>query len=661
MITEERSPSDSSQAAQPHIQQNIQYLMFAAIDSTRRRALSQVDDADLTWLYRRFEPPEGFGEAQDKLERHGVVLLEGAAGSGRRAAAKMLLRLHLDAEHRFCTLPADLDGGSIDVSNVERGDLLLLDLSTVEAAEYLVLRSALAGLRADARQRDARLVVILNPQLEMWAERDETQQYRVRIGKPDPERVVQRHLAGERVPVSSALPQAAGLQTVLSKSSMTKLAWFAELTHLLFGRAGKDSDLAAALKLALTALVDRSAEVKGDLANRTDGMSRALLFTVAMLEGVHLNAVFESVRLLLSKVGHPEEEVPSLERQSFLARLHDVKAEVTDTRQVGFREIGYGEAVVSYFWDNHLDLVGAFRDWVDELVRTCWLSRPEKVALAERVAGQCLRTDNPNLLAELSGSLAAGDSEDLTPVIRNLLSAGLANLAHGRVFRRRIYDWAKDSKQPKNFAAVLVDLCSVEMARSYPEEALTRLRHLSKRLPGELDEQAVAALLRLACGDLRLFRRLLERLCPREAHYPRPADLKIFLMLVEPARLLQVDNQGHPYLSDRAVRRSVVDGWSDVLFTERGPDWPGEVGNYLTLCSSMPEAQATSALRVIVEAAGSDGVKLAEIYVVARNWASTGPDRGTRTGLALRFSQLIDKAQGVGAGPSELRYREEQR
>lgn len=658
MTTGERSAYESSQAPQPHIQHNIQTLMFAAIDSTRRRALSQVDDTDLTWLYRRFEPPQRFGEAQDKLARHGVVLLEGEAGSGRRAAAKMLLRLHLDTEHRFCTLPAELNGGSIDVSNVERGDLLLLDLSAVEAAEYLVLRSALAGLRANARQRNARLVVILNPQLETWAERDETQQYRVRIGKPEPERVVQRHLAGEGVPVSSVLPQVAGLQTELRKSTMTKLAWFAELTHLLFGRAGEDRDLAAALKLALTALVDRSGEVKKDLDQRKDGTSRALLFTVAMLEGAHLNVVFESAGLLLSKVGHPEEEVPSLERQSFLDRLDSIKAEVTDARLVRFKEIGYGEAVVSYFWDNHLDLIDAFRSWIDELVRTSWLSRPEKVALAERVAGQCLRTDNPNLLVKLSESLASPKSEDNFPVIRNFLSAGLASVEHGRVFRRRIYDWAKDSKQPPSFAAVLVDLCSVEMARSYPEEALTRLRHLSKRLPGELDEQALAALLRLACGDLRLFRRLLERLCPQELPSPRPADLKIFLKLVEPGRLLRLDNQGHPYLFDRTVRRSVVDGWSDVLSAEREPDWPVEVGNYLARCSVLPEVQAVPVLSLIVEAAGGAGAKLAEIYVVARNWANAGPDRGARTGLALRFSQLIDEAQGVG--PSARRYREEQ-
>jgi hypothetical protein len=652
--------SESSQAAQPHIQHNIQNLIFAAIDSTRRRVLSQVDDADLTWLYRRYEPPEGFGEAQDRLEQYDVVLLEGKAGSGRRAAAKMLLRLHLDAEHRFCTLPAELDGESIDVSNVERGDLLLLDLSAVEAAEYLPLRAALAGLRAHARQQDARLVVILNPQLETWAELDETQQYRVRIGKPDPERVVQRHLAAERVPVNSALPQVVGLRAELRKSSMTKLAWFAELTHLLFGRAGEDRDLAAALELALTALVDRSGEVKKDLEERKDGASRALLFTVAMLEGAHLNVVFESAGLLLSKVGHPEEEVPSLERQSFLARLRDIKAEVTDTRLVRFREIGYGEAVVSYFWDNHLDLIDAFRSWIDKLVRTPWLSRREKVALAERVAGQCLRTDNPNLLVRLSESLAAPKSEDHFPVIRNFLSAGLASAEHGRVFRRRIYDWAKDSKQPPSFATVLVDLCSVEMARSYPEEALTRLRHLSKRLPGELDEQALAALLRLACGDLRLFRRLLERLCPREVPYRRSADLKIFLRLVEPDRLLRLDNQGRPYLFDRTVRRSVVDGWSDVLSAEREPDWAVEVENYLARCSLLPEVQAVPVLSLIVEAARGDGAKLAEIYVVARNWANAGPDRGVRMGLAVRFSQLIDETQGVGLGPSARRFREEQ-
>jgi hypothetical protein len=142
--------------------------------------------------------------------------------------------------------------------------------------------------------------------------------------------------------------------------------------------------------------------------------------------------------------------------------------------------------------------------------------------------------------------------------------------------------------------------------------------------------------------------------------YRRSADLKIFLRLVEPDRLLRLDNQGRPYLFDRTVRRSVVDGWSDVLSAEREPDWAVEVENYLARCSLLPEVQAVPVLSLIVEAARGDGAKLAEIYVVARNWANAGPDRGVRMGLAVRFSQLIDETQGVGLGPSARRFREEQ-
>ncbi|MDT8915439.1 hypothetical protein [Amycolatopsis sp. PS_44_ISF1] len=662
MTADERSAVEAPLSAQPFTQSNIQNLIFAAIESSRQRELSQIDDTDLTWLHRRFEAPERFGEAQGKLERHGVVLLDGEPGSGRRAAAKMLLRLHVDAEHRFCVLPAELADSSseIDVSNISPGDLLLLDLSSVERAAYDVLRDALAGLRAIVRRQEAKLVVILHTQWEALTEHDETQQYRVWIGKPDPERVVQRHLAGEGVPVGFALPQVNGLKEKLRKSSMAKLARFAAVTQRLFDRAGGDRDLAADLRLALTASADRTPELKTDLDHHKDGWSRALLFVIAMLEGAHLNVIFEANQLLLAKIGHPEEAAPSLERPSLLTRLPKIKAEITDTRSVRFKEIGYGEAVVSYFWDNYLDLHSAFRDWVDELVRMSSLNRGERAALAERVAEQCLRTDHPNLLVELSENWVAAKPEELAPVIRSLLRIGLADIGHGRVFRRKIYDWAKEGRQPRAFTAVLVDLCGVELARSYPEEALTRLRHLARGPVGERDGLALAALSKLACSDLRLFRRLLDRLCSQPATDRRPADFEIFFRLVDPGRLLRTDNRGRPYLLDSSVRNNVVGGWIDALSSAVGYDWPPELENWLNRCSSLPTAQALYLLRVVVEAAGGDGAKLAEIYVVARDWANSGPARGARTALAFQFGQLIDEAQGVGVGPSGLRSREEQ-
>lgn len=100
----------------------------------------RITREDRSRLADRFVPPVGYRVAADRLEKPGsVVLLEGPPGSGRRAAAIMLLHgfgEDRDADNEKVRFE-ELHGTGEDESHLVpgRGDRFLLDLSGIADEE----------------------------------------------------------------------------------------------------------------------------------------------------------------------------------------------------------------------------------------------------------------------------------------------------------------------------------------------------------------------------------------------------------------------------------------------------------------------------------------------------------------------------------------------
>ncbi|MFD0392912.1 hypothetical protein ACFQ3Z_10350 [Streptomyces nogalater] len=132
-------------------------------DQARRRPRS-VAEEDRRHLHERFVAPPGLQHARDLLRAEHTVLVRGHSGSGRRAAALMLLHELPVREGTLHELPDTTDdtaGPPLDGRDVGPGDRLLLDLSEADEARYIAVQNALSDFRSAVAANHAYLVVIL--------------------------------------------------------------------------------------------------------------------------------------------------------------------------------------------------------------------------------------------------------------------------------------------------------------------------------------------------------------------------------------------------------------------------------------------------------------------------------------------------------------------
>ncbi|RJQ78276.1 hypothetical protein D5S19_27750 [Amycolatopsis panacis] len=609
----------------------------------RRRAFDQVDESDLGWLYRRYEPPRGFAQAQSALDKYGVVLLEGQPGTGRRTAAKMLLRLYADAGHLFRIVSSEDSSDEFRSDEVADGDLLLLDLSQVDRDRYGGFRRSAANLRAKVGEvRSAKLVVILNPLLETQVERDESRQYTVSLGRPDWRIVLQRHLAAGEVVFRGRLPEPEGFQKHLAGASMDKLARFAEAVR---GRAEwrtEPSDLRTLLQGALSAVFDQQGSVRTELGKCVNGAMRALAFAAAMLEGEHGNVVFQATEILLKIVAHPGNETPVLERDSLYSMLEEIHLEVDEHGSVYFKKFGYGRAVAGYFWGENPHLHESLREWVAQVYSH--LEQRSQLVLAGRAAEQCLAADRPGHLLSLAEQWCADrrGAESAAVVLR----AGLEHSRHGRTFRGNFYEWAKSPDLPKELAGVIADLCVSTVAPAYPEQALTRLRWLTQRRRDHVDAVAVEKLLGLLRSNLRIYRRLLWWLADDTRRGGGQAEDDLIRRVLHPDMQMVSDFRGRHYSADPVVQRCAGRLWRRTLRALSGPEWREYLQEWLAGCTKVENSKVPVLVRVVVGSVRDEPRTLAAVFVIARDWARNGTDRAECMRVAGVVRRCIDEAQG---------------
>ncbi|GAA4695093.1 hypothetical protein [Streptomyces youssoufiensis] len=592
-------------------------------------------------LVRCFVPPQHYGRARDRMGVPGaVVLLDGPPGSGRRAAATVLLETVSVPGGRVEELPAE---GDEEVFDAAADDRYLLDLSGVSDADYAKAQRTLTRYRGIIEQCGARMVVVLPAGLQWMLDQELSSQVE-RLERPRGRAVFARYLRVRGVDFEPEQLDTDALTHLFATAPMRELARLAELLVRARdgGRCGPGFD--AWRDEAIAAATNWSEQVATELRDHRTGPERALLLTAAMISGAGADAVLSGAHSLLRILPHTQDETPRLEQAGLGEQLADLSIVTGDDDRVGFPRLAYDHAIRQHFWKNFPDLRAGFRDWVGQCMELPELRSENRMHLVAHFAEQALASGRPDDLCVLverwTRPAAAGR---LRAEAAATLELGLSHDEYGSRFRSRVYDWATNGHITAGLARVLIDICHQVMAATHPDQATVRLRHLALRQRGEEAAAARAALLDMARGNRRVFRRLTDQLVRDTATSAR--SFEILLALLEPEEL----RIGPP------PWRELTLVWGAVMTARPAAVWAPLVRRWLSALVRRPADDQI--LRVLLLATAGDYGLLNSLYAAACDWNKqplidgqplTDAQQLDRERVAARFCQEIDVMQGVG-------------
>jgi hypothetical protein len=629
-----------------------QYIYIQAAEARLReqagRRTRSIAEEDREHLAGCFVPPPGLRQARDQLRTTHTVLLGGAPGNGRRTAALMLLHeLSVPPKargtlHELPDTPDDTTAAPLDPDDVSEGDRLLLDLSGVEASQYVAVQGAFSDFRDGLLRRGAHLAVVLPHHLD-YLLRDDLKRFKAEIRRPRAQRLLAAHLRHDGITPPAAELGGKELTSYLTQAPMREVAGLADRIRRCRDVSPPDRGFPHWLTESLEDQHDRSTRVAADIATGRSGRQRALMLSLAMFHGVGPGTVLQATNALLDVLSHPPDPMPRLDRVDLHAELSTINARTGPDGLVRFHDAGYDRAVRDHFWTYLPDIRTSLRTWFRNCLTEPGLGPDARKEAVARFAGQSLRADRPEDLTWLatewtSKKAPAGMLADAAQA----LAVGLDDERYGRRFRQQIYDWSTSTEPESDLRQVLITVCSTTMARSHPDQALVRLHHLARRAhaPAARTHRMVGvnasrALLNLVDGDHRLYRLLLDRLAtgiPREGDHGQ-VDRALFLQLADPTRLIGL----------RAVRDALRTCWAGVL---RAPveAWSTDLDRWLTACEDVRHRDLI--LRVLAGACSADVRTSGRLYRVALRWqrAGRGPQRVDVLALLLR---KLNADQGI--------------
>jgi hypothetical protein len=619
-----------------------QHNYFSINDLHRRRAQNLIDLDHLRELDMMFVEPAGFDRLAGRLAEAGSALLRGPVGSGRRAAAQMLLhRTSRDTPIRSLSDQPDTTGGPIlDPEQLAEGHLLLLDLSDSRSPEQ-ALRE-LPAFRQVAAEVGAHLVVVLPEKRIDDPAGVEASRSAIEMGRPDGRKVFTSHLIVTITQAPADYDEPLG--TTLDTCPMRDIATLTDLVRQAQQRAGGRGTIGSWVWQAWEGFNDRAAHVASLIA-ASDAPQRAMLAAAGLLEGAAAELVAPAAAELLRRTGHPGDERPRLQRPGVSAQFTAIGATVDTAGRVGFVQLGYGNAVLDQFWDDHPDLRADFREWLAGLLPTLRMDDDTRDAVVARFADRALRTGRPRDLIRLAEVWSRHPGSRLLLQARTTVELGLVHPGLGTRFRRQVYDWSGSPQLSSGLAGVLVRSCLDVIAPVYPEQAVVRLHRLARHRDPSVRRAALDALADLLDTDRRLCRGLLDRLRQRLARDAREADTMVFLDLMTPHRLTD-RAPARASIADPAVRVALAGCWQAIMSGRSAEEWSAPVRSWLAAAAD--PGHRGPLLDVLIAAAAADHRAAGRLYVLARDRArAPGPGVRIRQSLASEIAHRLDAAQGI--------------
>lgn len=253
------------------------------------------------WLRWCFVRPRHYGRAAERLAEPGaVVLLNGPSGSGRRAAAAMLLEEAVVPGGRMEELPLRWEEDSLDASADDR---YLLDLSGVSDTDYPDAQRSLMHYWATVEQRGARLVAVLPAGLDCMLD-GTFSPLLVQLERPRGRAVLSRYLRVNGVDFDPEQLKGEALDRMFSASPMRELTRLGDLIVQARDSRRYGASFEDWCKEAVVSVTDVSNEVARQLREHRGALDRALLLAAAMAGGAASEAVLSGAHCLLNVLRH---------------------------------------------------------------------------------------------------------------------------------------------------------------------------------------------------------------------------------------------------------------------------------------------------------------------------------------------------------------------
>ncbi|GAB3672558.1 hypothetical protein [Saccharopolyspora tripterygii] len=608
-------------------------------ESLQRRLLRDLPKAELAesrlqWLADRFVEPDNLDEARSKLQRSRSVLVSGPAGAGRRSAAKMLLRQFASSRSPIREVPVDTEEEEKDFLRPETvlgGERLLVDLSA--DSELRRLDSAGRTLEAflGAVEKGEGCAVVVLPPGAVDSLAVELSSQLVEIERPNASDVLARHLSDLFSPLPQAVFNDERVTEFLSTASMEEIGRLSE--HCLkLCKQTPERSIADCLRLALQAVSKRDKTFE-KFVSTLSAPERALLLSAGFLEGAHADVVGDAAERLRKQAEDPGGQVPILSSAGLDTQLRELRLDLTGLREVRLSTWS-AETVVNYFWHAFPRLRPVLLEWVGRCCTSSVLTNADRAQLVRQFAMVCRQGRHGADLCTLASWLLQLDARHQPPRVRDwaarILAEGLKEEPGALAIRRQIYEWVISQSLSTDLADVLVFVCSNVLAKTHPEQAMVRLRHLARHSNPRIAGQASEALVDLG-GDDRIFFDLLWRLSlvSRRAD----ADVGLFLRVADPTRLLREPR----VLGDSAVHEQLITNWASVVDRPRGL-WDERACDWFSAHARDPSAEAL--LDVLVGAASRAG-RLGRLFVVLRGWTADGDEESAEQ--RQRTEQVVRK------------------
>ncbi|WP_202234618.1 hypothetical protein [Actinacidiphila reveromycinica] len=428
--------------------------------------------------------------------QHNVVVLTGAAETGRRTTALRILRDAGVKGKDIHSLALDWDRPRTEQIPYTPNAGFLLDLSgysTLPADFY----QGLGGYQKDAAACGAFLVVLATA--NTWRPGTLTSVPRIEHTQPPAIQVARAHLRHYNAGRLAWLSDDSELAGLLGPTASPTAA--VRLTRII---ANEPTDDPAAAKSQFDNWHDYLADWFKKYEGTENLRDRALLIATALLEGLPADVVMTAADRLFDQVKGVLPLGGPLAGPDLETRLEVIGAEQAGSDALSLSKARHGlhESVLSHVWKQRPLLREVLLRWASDITAPGDIAAKYREQVAEAITRLATAPGGQSVLRIVTEWTSMGNDAYRRLAV-GVLESTATHPGIGVSVRKYLYDAAKQKRLSESLATTIAEVCAGSLGRAYPRVALTRLRLLASH-PDQRGAAAVARAIRALAAETAL-------------------------------------------------------------------------------------------------------------------------------------------------------------
>lgn len=457
-----------------------------------RKIAAQPLVATIGNLLKTYVWTDSATRAADTLRQEtNCVALIGPPGSGRSRTAMMVIhelgatpyRIDLDPKDTSSDLPAETKCGYI------------IGVGEKSSKENPALGELLADYGTRLAQVGAFLVVTATS--TVWNTLRARAAFReVAVSPPGATQIFQKHLAPAYPDEATRWPGETEVAHVLAGASPADAARLAGIARDVLS-AGSDDPVGD----TLSAYRNWTGQLATWFMNHDDGYQRALLISAGALGKARTETIFGAADFLADQVQLVRQSGGGLVGDGAAALIDVIEAKRIGNGEVCLPRPDYPESVLNFVWRDRPHLRRDLRQWLTRLPGT--LDDPATENAGFSLIKLAIRYGDDDLIRHAARSWAVNGQAGLAAIA---LTDTALSASTGRAVRRHMYNWADRAGTPDALKLTIAAVCGGPFGKTYPGNAMTRLRRLAIHGEPKIWDQVAIAITELAAeSHLRTF------------------------------------------------------------------------------------------------------------------------------------------------------------